>query len=91
MSGDTLVVGAPIEASDGSSESDNSLHDAGAAYVFVRNGHRWVQQAYLKASNPGVYDKFGRSVAISGDTILVGAPYEDGDGSSENDNSAIVG
>ncbi|HEX2675810.1 MAG TPA: cadherin-like beta sandwich domain-containing protein [Polyangiales bacterium] len=77
---DTLVVGARGEASAASGvngdASDDSLDSAGAAYVFVRQGGAWRQQAYLKASNPGKTDSFGASVAISGDTIVVGAPSE---------------
>ena len=46
---------------------------AGAAYVFVRNGTTWSQQAYLKASNTDANDQFGYSVAVSGDTVVVGA------------------
>jgi len=46
----------------------NSATDSGAAYVFVRNGTNWSQQAYLKASNTDVLDDFGASVAVSGDT-----------------------
>src|SRR6185436_3227517 len=49
----------------------NSFSWAGAAYVFVRNGTNWSQQAYLKASNTGANDVFGFSVAVSGDTIVV--------------------
>ena len=58
-------------------QGDNSETRAGAAYVFVREGSTWTQQAYLKASNANTYDDFGQSVAINGDTILVGAPFED--------------
>jgi len=68
VSGDTVVVGARGEDSGGS--------DAGAAYVFVRNGTSWVQQDKLMASDAQVYDWFGYSVAVSGDTVVVGAPYE---------------
>jgi len=79
--GDTVVVGASGEKSaatgvDGS-QTDNSFFGAGAAYVFVRSGNSWSQQAYLKASNTGVRDGFGASVAISGDTVVVGASEED--------------
>jgi len=92
ISGDTLVVGAWGEDSADSTESDNTELQAGAAYVFVRSGSTWVQQAYLKASNAGADDRFGFSVAISGDTIVVGAPHEDSDAQSidgdESDNSA---
>ena len=89
ISGDTIVVGAYNEDSNGSSPNDNSASNAGAAYVFVRNGAVWSQQAYLKAANAGAEDLFGRSVAIDGDTIVVGAPYEDSSASGNlNDNGA---
>ena len=82
VSGDTLVVGATSEDSAASgvngNQSDNSAVNAGAAYVFVRTGTTWAQQAYLKASNPGTGDQFGRSVALSGDTLVVGANGNDG-------------
>ena len=54
-------------------QTDNSALGAGAAYVFVRNGTTWSQQAYLKASNTDANDAFGMSVAVSGDTVVVGA------------------
>jgi len=88
ISGDTLVVGAPFEDGDSSTESNNDAISAGAAYVFVRDGNQWMQQAYLKASNAESYDYFGASVAISGNTIVVGAWNEAGDGSVETNNDA---
>jgi hypothetical protein len=96
ISGDTLVVGAPFEDSiaagiDGD-QGDNSALDAGAAYVFTRDGTIWSQQAYLKASNSAGSDRFGTSVAISGDTLVVGANFEDsiaaGIDGDQGDNSA---
>src|SRR5207248_8120253 len=57
LSGDTLVVCAPLESSNATgvngNEADNSAAMSGAAYVFVRSGTSWSQQAYLKASNTG--------------------------------------
>jgi len=90
ISGDTLVVGAHFENSSASGgQSDNSATEAGAAYVFTRVGSTWSQSAYLKASNAEAYDNFGVSVAISGDTIVVGASYEDSSaGGGQGDNSA---
>ncbi|MCP5021468.1 MAG: hypothetical protein GY930_06800 [bacterium] len=80
LSVDTLVVGARHESSGSAGvngdQTNNSMGSAGAAYVFVRNGSSWTQQAYLKASNPGNSDWFGTKVAIDGDTIVVGAPWE---------------
>lgn len=88
ISGDTVVVGAYKEDSSANgvdgNQNDNSANDAGAVYVFVRNGGVWSQQAYLKASNTGWYDYFGMSVAISGDTIVVGASGEDSDATGVN-------
>ncbi len=85
--GDTVVVGAPTE--DGSATGvngpvDESANNAGAAYVFVRSGTTWSQQAYLKASQVTAVDNFGNSVAVSGDTVVVGAYQEDGSASGVN-------
>ncbi len=92
ISGDTVVVGANGEDSNATdvngNESNNSVSDAGAAYVFVRSGVTWSQQAYLKASNAGAHDGFGRSVAISGDTAVVGAPWENSNATGVNGNGA---
>ena len=52
------------------------MTNAGAVYVFTRSGGVWTQQAYLKASNTDAWDGFGNSVAIEGDTLVVGAPFE---------------
>jgi len=94
LSGDTLVVGARNEASgaagvDGNQE-DNTAPYSGAAYVFVRNGSVWSQQAYLKASNATKFDGFGDSLALSGDTLVVGAPYERVDSTGVNGSQAEI-
>ncbi|MEI7849657.1 MAG: hypothetical protein WCK35_27930 [Chloroflexota bacterium] len=47
----------------------------GAVYVYKRVNGIWLRAARLSASDGGVNDKFGFSVAISGDTIVVGEPY----------------
>ncbi len=89
VSGDTVVVGAPYEDSNsigvnGSGSDPSTFYDSGAAYVFVRNGTNWSQQAYLKASNTGAGDYFGGSVAASGDTVAVGATFEASNGTGVN-------
>ncbi|GJM22501.1 MAG: hypothetical protein DHS20C15_24160 [Planctomycetota bacterium] len=90
ISGDTIVVGAPEEDSSASGvdgdSSDNGSGAAGAAYVFVREGTTWTQQAYLKASNVQTADRFGGAVAISGDTLVVGARSEDSGSTGVNGN-----
>ncbi len=96
VSGDTAVIGAPAEGSNATTVdgdgNNNGAHASGAAYVFTRSSlGTWSQQAYLKASNSGASDQFGRSVAISGDTAVIGALGEasnattvDGDGSNND-------
>lgn len=90
ISGDTAVVGAPYEDSSATGingfEGDHSPGESGAAYVFVRNGSTWSQQAYLKASNSGEDDYFGAAVSVSGDTVVVGAPGEDSGGTGVDGN-----
>jgi hypothetical protein len=81
--GHTLAIGAPGE--DGASlgingdEGSNARSGAGAVYVFVKDDDQWRYHAYIKASNTGEADAFGSSLALSGDgnTLAVGAPYED--------------
>lgn len=101
ISGDTVVVGAPGEASAATGvngdENDNSAPGAGAAYVFERIDDVWQQTAYLKASNTDAGDRFGFAVAIDGDTIAVGAEREDsaladdqGDNSSEDAGAVYI-
>lgn len=69
ISGDTVVAGAPYADLSGS-------NNVGAVYVFTRSGANWTQQQKLTASDAGAGDQFGVAVAISGDTIIVGAPYD---------------
>jgi hypothetical protein len=82
LSGDTMVVGAGSEAGSVTStvgSPNNLATQAGAAYVYTRSGDgTWTQAAYLKAPNAEAGDWFGGSVALSGDTIMVGAYGEDG-------------
>jgi len=62
LSGNTAIVGS-YQASNG-----------GAAYVFVRSGSTWTEQKKLAPSDAAPALRFGYSVAVSGDTALVGAP-----------------
>ncbi|MDM8553620.1 choice-of-anchor D domain-containing protein, partial [Desulfococcaceae bacterium HSG7] len=70
VNGDTAVVGANGD-------------DTGSAYVFVKPAGGWsdmTQTAKLTASDAAADDQFGSSAAVSGDTVVVGAPYNDDDG-----------
>ena len=97
ISGDTIVVGANQEDSNqtfitttpGGNDTDVNSN-IGAAYVFVRSGETWTQQAYLKAPNAGAGDQFGSSVSVLGDLIIVGSPLEDSSQTSVI-NSTTVG
>jgi hypothetical protein len=79
-----IVAGAPFEDSAAVGVNGNQFNDfapdSGAAYIFQPSSP--TPQAYLKASNTGAGDQFGYAVAITdqsgaGETILVGAPFED--------------
>jgi hypothetical protein len=89
--GNTAVVGAIWEDSHATGingdQNNNLAPDSGAVYVFVQNSEgEWSQQAYLKASNTDAGDKFGQSVAIYGDTIVVGAYAESSNATGVNGN-----
>ncbi len=74
--GNTAVVGA-------GGHSHNGLRFPGAAYVFVREGTTWVEQAKLTADDAASSDSFGQSVALFNDTIVVGAPLADVEGNKD--------
>jgi hypothetical protein len=69
IDGNTAVVGA--------FEKDGANPDVGAVYVFQRSGNEWPLQAQLTTPTTVQDARFGRAVAISGDTIAVGAPFDD--------------
>jgi len=81
ISGDTVIVGAPdavqgTTSSAGAAYASAHVHasvDKGGAYVFVRSGDDWTQQAELLAGDGAADDLFGTAVAVDGDTCLVAA------------------
>jgi tartrate dehydratase beta subunit/fumarate hydratase class I family protein len=106
--GNTLAVSAHFEASAtkgiNGDQTDKSIPQAGAVYVFTRTGTTWIQQAYIKASNtgekgagkqPSKGDQFGFAISLSadGNTLAAGAISEDsnakGINGDQNDNSAV--
>ncbi|MDH3612657.1 MAG: cadherin-like beta sandwich domain-containing protein [Gammaproteobacteria bacterium] len=101
LSGDTLAVAAHME--DGSAtgingdETNNGSPNSGAVYVFTRDeAGSWSQQAYLKASNTGAGDQFGTSIALSGNSLAVGAAKESSkstgiDGNQTNNSWSAAG
>ena len=80
ISGERAIVGAWLD--------DEAAADAGAAYVFHREGTNWVQQPKLIASDAEEHDWFGASVSLSGDRAIVGASGDDDHGG--NSGSAYV-
>ncbi|MDE0297917.1 MAG: FG-GAP repeat protein [Candidatus Poribacteria bacterium] len=62
----------------GALEDDFKFQNAGSAYTYERTGKNWPQREKLIASDAAAGDEFGTSVAISGDTAIVGAPRHDG-------------
>jgi hypothetical protein len=78
IAGDYAIVGAPYKNSS-----------QGAAYIFIRSGTTWTQQAKIVATDGAAFDLFGYSVSISGARVLVGSP-EDNIGTYSNQGSAYV-
>lgn len=96
ISGNIAAVGAPGE--DGSSQGVNGPKNnepngsgRGAVYIFNRSGSTWTETAYLKAGDPPATPlnnhHFGEAIALSGNTLVVGAPGEESDATGVNGNS----
>ncbi|WP_319475832.1 FG-GAP repeat protein [Marispirochaeta aestuarii] len=72
ISGDTAVVGSPND------EYGDVNPDSGAVYVFRRDDEgNWPQETRLTAADASAGDNFGSSVAIDGDSLIIGAPFDD--------------
>lgn len=73
IDGDTVVAGAYFDDDNGT--------DSGTAYVYIKDTTgNWVEQAKLVPSDGNINDRFGYSVSISGDTAVVGAHFDDDNG-----------
>ena len=92
--GDALAVAGPNEDSDGQgingTQDNESAIEAGAVYLFTRNGAEWTQQTFVKGSNTEAFDEFGGAVALNGDgrTMVVGARGEDSAAQAVNGDQA---
>jgi len=82
LDGDRALVGAEFD-------EDSNGNSAGSAYVFVRTTEGWHQEATLAPDDGDSFDHFGASVALDGDTALVGA-YKDEDPNGFEAGSAYV-
>jgi len=67
VSGSTAVIGAPYAGVAGNGQ--------GIAYVYTEANGLWTLQQTLVADDAGAGDAFGFSVSVSGDTLVIGAPY----------------
>ncbi|HEY9421843.1 MAG TPA: FG-GAP repeat protein [Thermoanaerobaculia bacterium] len=83
IDGDTAVIGAPGD------DTDAGIN-AGSAYVFVRSGTSWSQLHKLTPEDAGAIDRFGFSAAIDGDTLVVGAVFDDDPSGSADFGAAYV-
>ena len=70
--GSTAVFGAEGDSPNGAG--------SGSAYVAVRTGTTWSQQAKIVPADGAAGDGFGKSVAVSADTLVVGSPRDDDGG-----------
>ena len=73
ISGDYAIVGAYGDDDNGSL--------SGSAYIFARSGSSWTEVAKLTASDGAADDIFGYTVSISGDYAIIGAHFDDDNGS----------
>ena len=87
ISGNTVIVG--VDGDDDACPSQRSCN-TGSAYIFVRSNGIWVQQQKLTGSDAASGDFFGRTVAISGDTVIVGAVGDDDVGGTGNSGAAYI-
>ncbi len=82
ISGDTVLIGAYLD--------DETNSDSGAAYIYEKPSSGWAdsakEKAKLKASDADSSDLFGVSVAISGDTVIIGAHF---DSETSGDSGAV--
>ena len=74
--GTAVAISGNIAVS-GAQQADDVAPNAGAAYIFERAGTLWLQHGKLIADDGKAGDLFGNAIAISGETILVGAPGVD--------------
>jgi hypothetical protein len=69
IAADRIIVGAHFDTA--------GAFQSGSAYVFERSRGRWIEHQKLTASDAAATDRFGESVRIQANTILVGAPFQE--------------
>lgn len=82
FSQNTILIGADL--------NDEKANNAGAAYVYVKQGNHWQLQAKLMADDAGDTDIFGVRVALDEDTALISARRDDDEAVGKDSGSAYV-
>ncbi len=82
ISNNRLAVGAPLEDSNAIgianvSSSDNSSPQSGAVYTFKKTGSSWSFENYIKYGAPLANTRFGQTVSLKGNTLVVGVDEDD--------------
>ena len=62
-------------------KDDDNAYNSGSAYIFLRSGTTWTEQAKLTPSGGAIEDHIGCSVSIDGDYAVIGASHDDDIGS----------
>jgi hypothetical protein len=78
--GDWAAIGADSEASSSDGGTDNNTSTSGAVYMYRRSGNGWTAGQKLKGSAIAQSRRFGASLAMYGDVLVVGGPEDDGRG-----------
>jgi len=72
LQGDTVLIGARFD--------DDKGFNSGSAYVYTRNAGVWTEQQKLTANDGAVNDQYGITISLAGDTVAIGAPFDDDNG-----------
>jgi len=78
--GNYFGMGVTIEGdilSVGSMYDDKAGNNSGSAYIFTRSDATWTEQVTLTASDAAFDDRFGRSLSLSGNNVIVGSHLDD--------------
>jgi hypothetical protein len=73
ISGLRMAIGAP-------GDNPGNMVAAGSVYIFERLGGNWTQTAKIISDSPTSSDRFGYSVSLAGDRVLIGTPEDDDSG-----------
>jgi len=84
ISGDYAIIGAPLDDFD-----SPALDDFGSAYIYKRSGTSWTKEEKIISTSGNEDDQFGYSVAIDGEYVIIGSPYDDDSGNSNIGSASI--